>query len=1083
MKVSRSEPDINKQGLALAICFLMMGNEAYAARSKLRAGLLQEGNLNGPNNGHEQHEKHVIDQYQGHDRNHAKQLFLIKNAQLFNKSFTSSRMLGQMSAKDMLAIENAIQFGQPLKDLQDKLERKTSEMDAEDIVEKLGDRVPIEVVTLVRATKTQKVGQPFSEASITKARNILNGMVYDAQLALDQKLIECKTFELMNKGTLAQVNNDLARLASQISDLAKVQSDSRKTMAECDSGIEELDGQLEEETKAYNLIKAEDDIEMTKRKADVAIAEFILGVTICEDKKPASLIQTDSAEPGTLGIMKCAGDQEEFRFQDPAIEEKAQKALTPAARKRLERWLDDVQNYTLLQTKVKGIPDADDEDESDQKSDDEEEGDLDELDEVAGEIDTPHAQMQAHTSSAEKPKKPMLAVEPPPPTPTAMPPIPPQSPKPDPLKPPKCVLTKTNCGLLHDNMSILWGKWKDLVDELQAKMDQDAADFENLKKDLNQQKQTFVTAKGTAETSLAEAVGMTNSDVEEQSAKQKEARELNKKFNEVWGECKTTIAEIMFTDICGVLFVRGKISEHSTTVGCKDCKNQIVDCEVDDWLPGLCSVPCDDECLGDGTKKDGSLCGGTQALERKVIQKNNEWGVKCVPLTNQRSCGQVLCPVNCQMSPFSSWSKCTKECEQGLQSRTRSMLVKPKNGGTQCDATQEAQSCNTGSCTRDCTLKKSWTPWSPCSQACGGGLQERFKHIKIPTRGDGKCPKKTGKKRFQKQKCNVQPCVGDEKCLAKMDMILALDGSGSLRESGYDMLKQFTVEYIKRMKAKAFGRKAVRVGVIQFGNGQLLKDGAETTVSGAKMVAGLSSGLKEVSQKVMATQWEKGFTNLAQVFAAAETMQMSGRKKAYTQLVIISDGKPSFKFSTKNEAQKLKDKGVNIFFININSSPNPKDVEYVKSEIVSQPWQMNYLTIPGVQKLKREMAKWVGEALVQTCPKALSPSQMETQAEELGFRLIKEGMWCGETPGAKPNEDKLHEFMGVVASPAMCMELVLSMEGKYFSYGTETGKKPNNQGSCYLETAATDGGKCSEKWVNGPTNFYEVLPLEIPGEK
>ena len=34
----------------------------------------------------------------------------------------------------------------------------------------------------------------------------------------------------------------------------------------------------------------------------------------------------------------------------------------------------------------------------------------------------------------------------------------------------KCSRGKVNCGLLHDNMSLMWGEMKDAVDELQDEM-------------------------------------------------------------------------------------------------------------------------------------------------------------------------------------------------------------------------------------------------------------------------------------------------------------------------------------------------------------------------------------------------------------------------------------------------------------------------------------------------------------------------------------------------------------------------------------------------------------------------------------
>jgi len=629
-------------------------------------------------------------------------------------------------------------------------------------------------------------------------------------------------------------------------------------------------------------------------------------------------------------------------------------------------------------------------------------------------------------------------------------------------------------------MSILWGKWKDLVDELQAQMDENKATFDALIEDLNQQKETFVSAKETAASMKAEAISMTNSEVTEQKAKQAEERGLRKQYKERMGECIRQINEIVFTDICGVKVIRAQVASKSKEVGCKECKKQIIDCEVDDWIPGMCSVPCDDDCNKEGFKVSDptQVCGGKQPLTRKVVVKNNTYGVKCVPLANERKCSQFKCPVNCKMSPWSSFTKCTKECEQGMQTRTRAITTKPKNGGDMCESNQESQSCNTGSCDRHCTLKK-WTMWSPCSQACGGGRQERFKHIKVPTRGAGKCPKPNSKKRFQEQKCNTQPCVGDEMCLAKMDLVVALDGSGSMRESGYDTIKVFVEEYIKLMKSKAYGRKAVRIGAVQFGQGQIIKEkgSTETTVSGAKKIVSISDDLKKVTAAIKATVWEKGFTNLAQVFATADTMFMSGRKKAYSQLVVFSDGKPSFKFSTMNEAKKLKEKNVNVFFININASPKKEDVKFIHKEIASQPWKVNYLEIPGMEKLNREMPKFVRLAVVQTCPKAVSPSAMKAQEEANGFKLVKEGMMCGQTKGAEVNKDPLHKFVGVVADPKACYVAVAALEGKYFTFGTETGPKPNNAGSCYME--ATKDKKCAKGWVNGPTDFYEIIPMKV----
>ena len=88
--------------------------------------------------------------------------------------------------------------------------------------------------------------------------------------------------------------------------------------------------------------------------------------------------------------------------------------------------------------------------------------------------------------------------------------------------------------------------------------------------------------------------------------------------------------------------------------------------------------------------------------------------------------------------------------------------------------------------------------------ACSGGITERVKKVVIPIRGQGKCPKTSSPDRFEDQKCNKQPCVGDEICIAKQDLVLAVDASGSLREKGCDIVRGFAMNLTKRYKSKYF---------------------------------------------------------------------------------------------------------------------------------------------------------------------------------------------------------------------------------------------------------------------------------------
>merc|ERR1719181_1091623 len=371
----------------------------------------------------------------------------------------------------------------------------------------------------------------------------------------------------------------------------------------------------------------------------------------------------------------------------------------------------------------------------------------------------------------------------------------------------KCTQQPPDCGLLNDNMSLLWGKFKDLVDELQMEMDKNAYEWKMLETNLNQQLEVLRNAKARFILQLNEAVANMNADREEMAEKEDERTTLEHEYTVYMKACKKRIEWIMFQDICAFISLRASVLKTSNTCPPKD----IVDCDWSVWVPSDCSVDCDDSCPD---PSNPYACGGWQILTRRFVVQPNSCGFKCPEPKRRRKCNQIKCRVDCVMSKFSSWSKCSKECEGGVQGRTRSILTQPLNGGLSCNTAQESRPSNSGSCDRNCRLKK-WSKWSPCSVACGGGFQERWRRVLIPIRGNGKCPKQSSKIRYGIKKCNTHACNGDEVCIAKQDLVLAIDGSGSLRESGFKILKDFAAGLIDKYKGSYYGYEDMRIGVAQ----------------------------------------------------------------------------------------------------------------------------------------------------------------------------------------------------------------------------------------------------------------------------
>jgi hypothetical protein len=386
------------------------------------------------------------------------------------------------------------------------------------------------------------------------------------------------------------------------------------------------------------------------------------------------------------------------------------------------------------------------------------------------------------------------------------------------------------------------------------------------------------------------------------------------------------------------------------------------------------------------------------------------------------------------MSRWSGWSKCSKDCEGGVEARTRSVITKPKNGGRGCSAVSDGRPCNTGSCDRDCDLFE-WTSWSPCSMACGRGDQNRVRNVDIPIRGGGRCPKPQSSRRLEYQDCNTHECIGDEICIAHQDLIINIDGSGSVNTESWTLVKNFTGELLKRYKAKYYGDVAVHIGVALFGNGVIESDG---TISKALLVSELVDDFAAVKTAVAAMEPQKGFTNMAQGFVLSEKLlTQRGRKDAQSAVMTISDGKPSFLFETTEKAKELEDKGIMKFMVAIAEFPGSDEWKLMK-HLATKPANTNTVRVPGFDALQDGGGPFVREALAKFCPAAMSPSQTKEKEVARGYMLVYEKGYCGGL-GRTLSRDS--------TDPQDCFQLAVAGKATGFSMGRRFRK-----GKCCVET-------------------------------
>merc|ERR1719223_1686745 len=140
-----------------------------------------------------------------------------------------------------------------------------------------------------------------------------------------------------------------------------------------------------------------------------------------------------------------------------------------------------------------------------------------------------------------------------------------------------CPPTPPDCGLLHDKLSLMWGDYKDKVDELQMEMNKNEFEFEELKFNLNDQIRVLTSTKARFSMQLSEARSNMAADRSEKKEKEGQKEELDKDYYAFMKACKKRITWIMYQDMCAIIVVRNAVLETSTV--CPSAS--IDDCDVD----------------------------------------------------------------------------------------------------------------------------------------------------------------------------------------------------------------------------------------------------------------------------------------------------------------------------------------------------------------------------------------------------------------------------------------------------------------------------------------------------------------------
>merc|ERR1719446_267086 len=764
-------------------------------------------------------------------------------------------------------------------------------------------------------TKQSKLRkQPKGYAGLEGARKLLNDMIYESLSKYDAEIAKCTEFYAkqcgameMCRGQIAASNYIAANSRSLILD-----AQSRINRCEVDIPTRKLELKLHNEKceKELNRMQARLKIIL----GDIEIMVIILTMTDCDAK---SFVQ--SSEYAVLRCEDPCTKKSFITFEDHKLKRKMSQLQSTASNKLVQETFGDLfAGVESLESSVGMNPDL-----------------------VINKTKfnnppVPRTQVPGNPCQDESGGAPSAATK----------------------RAAKCTISKSpQCYKLQERFLLIQSGIEDDRDALLEDIASMEAHCKETRETLEAQIKNDQDTLAEYQTKLGDATQKEASAGETARQTAAENDQLDKDLQKQMKTC--TANYIGFeSELCALKKIRGELMKmkgdgHS---------GFFQDCEVSKWEPEECTKKC--------WRKGDSF--GEQKLTRSVLTHPNG-GTKCLPLAAMKKCNLQPCPVDCKVATWSGWSKCSAECGGGVQQRVREVERAMKYGGKPCGSTSQSKACNVKACEKDCDLTE-WTKWSWCSKDCDGGTRKRQKFVKQAPQGAGKCPNRWSQDRLQYKKCNMKRCkVPLEKqvmtCNASVDVVFLIDGSGSLGKTGWKAeikAANMFVDAFSGTGAQANMAVILYSGPRTWGGvrkcvGRNSKKVDIEKTCKIKTVTHFTDDMKKVKSLITGLSWPQGSTLTSLALATAKAELALGRKDSKSIVVVITDGRPLSYRATGIASRNLR-KSSRLVWVPVTKYAPLKRIKWW----ATRRWQENVVQVKSFKDLEKPDP--VNHVIANICP-------------------------------------------------------------------------------------------------------------------